>query len=306
MRVLAIESSCDESAAAVLDAARGLLAHELYSQVRAAPRPTAAWCRSWPRAITCAGCCRWCAGARSGPPRHRTARRRRLHRRPGADRRAADGRGARAQPRLRLGRAGDRRTSPGRAPAGAAPRAGAAAFPARRAAGLRGTHPADRGRARSARTACSATTRDDAAGEAFDKTAKLLGLPYPGGPQLARSPQQRPPRAPSAFRGPMLDRPGLEFSFSGLKTAVLHAVRGRELTDAAARGRRARGAGGDRRDAHRQGAAGARGHRPRRAGGLGRRRRQPRAACAPHRGRRQRAARACTIRASSSAPTTRR
>src|SRR6201991_583014 len=67
-------------------------------------------------------------------------------------------------------------------------------------------------------------TRDDAAGEAFDKAAKLLGLPYPGGPELAalagngHASDLRLPR-------PMLDRPGLEFSFSGLKTAVLHAVR---------------------------------------------------------------------------------
>jgi N6-L-threonylcarbamoyladenine synthase len=67
-------------------------------------------------------------------------------------------------------------------------------------------------------------TRDDAAGEAFDKSAKLLGLPYPGGPHLARlAGQGRPGRY--QFPRPMLDRPGLEFSFSGLKTAVLHAVR---------------------------------------------------------------------------------
>jgi N6-L-threonylcarbamoyladenine synthase len=72
-------------------------------------------------------------------------------------------------------------------------------------------------------------SRDDAAGEAFDKTAKLLGLPYPGGPQLAQLAEQGTPGAFS-FPRPMLDRPGLEFSFSGLKTAVLHAIRGRELT----------------------------------------------------------------------------
>jgi N6-L-threonylcarbamoyladenine synthase len=67
-------------------------------------------------------------------------------------------------------------------------------------------------------------TRDDAAGEAFDKSAKLLGLPYPGGPHLARLAEAgRPSR--HVFPRPMLDRPGLEFSFSGLKTAVLHAVR---------------------------------------------------------------------------------
>ena len=73
-------------------------------------------------------------------------------------------------------------------------------------------------------------TRDDAAGEAFDKTAKLLGLPYPGGPELARLADQGTPGVFS-FPRPMLDRPGLEFSFSGLKTAVLHALRGREVTD---------------------------------------------------------------------------
>lgn len=73
-------------------------------------------------------------------------------------------------------------------------------------------------------------TRDDAAGEAFDKTAKLLGLPYPGGPELARLAERGRPGA-FDFPRPMLDRPGLEFSFSGLKTAVVHAVRGREMTD---------------------------------------------------------------------------
>ncbi len=67
-------------------------------------------------------------------------------------------------------------------------------------------------------------TRDDAAGEAFDKSAKLLGLPYPGGPELARLAEAgRAGRF--EFPRPMLDRPGLEFSFSGLKTAVLNAVR---------------------------------------------------------------------------------
>src|SRR3954469_15522493 len=73
--------------------------------------------------------------------------------------------------------------------------------------------------------------RDDAAGEAFDKTAKLLGLPYPGGPELARMADAGKGGAFN-FPRPMLDRPGLEFSFSGLKTAVLHAVRGQPaMTD---------------------------------------------------------------------------
>ena len=67
-------------------------------------------------------------------------------------------------------------------------------------------------------------SRDDAAGEAFDKTAKLLGLPYPGGPELARLAQDGRAGAYD-FPRPMLDRPGLEFSFSGLKTAVSLAVK---------------------------------------------------------------------------------
>jgi N6-L-threonylcarbamoyladenine synthase len=74
-------------------------------------------------------------------------------------------------------------------------------------------------------------TRDDAAGEAFDKSAKLLGLDYPGGPELARLAAQGR-SGQFRFPRPMLDRPGLEFSFSGLKTAVMLAVRGRELTPA--------------------------------------------------------------------------
>ncbi|MFI4866665.1 MAG: tRNA (adenosine(37)-N6)-threonylcarbamoyltransferase complex transferase subunit TsaD [Steroidobacterales bacterium] len=73
-------------------------------------------------------------------------------------------------------------------------------------------------------------TRDDAAGEAFDKSAKLLGLPYPGGPELAQlAASGRPGRY--SFPRPMLERPGFEFSFSGLKTAVMQAVRGAALSD---------------------------------------------------------------------------
>jgi len=66
-------------------------------------------------------------------------------------------------------------------------------------------------------------TLDDAAGEAFDKTAKALGLPYPGGPQLAKLAESGKPGR-FRFSRPMTDRPGLEFSFSGLKTAVLTAL----------------------------------------------------------------------------------
>jgi len=64
---------------------------------------------------------------------------------------------------------------------------------------------------------------DDAAGEAFDKTAKLLELPYPGGPALEALAKQGDP-ARFRFPRPMTDRPGLDFSFSGLKTFALNTV----------------------------------------------------------------------------------
>ena len=66
------------------------------------------------------------------------------------------------------------------------------------------------------------TTLDDAAGEAFDKGARLLGLGYPGGPALDRLAGAGDP---GAFRFPVASVPGLNFSFSGLKTALLYAVR---------------------------------------------------------------------------------
>ncbi|MDY6323266.1 MAG: tRNA (adenosine(37)-N6)-threonylcarbamoyltransferase complex transferase subunit TsaD [Succinivibrio sp.] len=64
---------------------------------------------------------------------------------------------------------------------------------------------------------------DDAAGEAFDKTAKLLGLPYPGGPQLEELSKGGDPKA-FDFPRPMIKNPGCDFSFAGLKTAVLNAT----------------------------------------------------------------------------------
>ena len=73
-------------------------------------------------------------------------------------------------------------------------------------------------------------TLDDAAGEAFDKTAKMMGLPYPGGPQLAKLAEEGVPGR-FRFSRPMTDRPGLDFSFSGLKTQVLLAWRNSDQTD---------------------------------------------------------------------------
>jgi N6-L-threonylcarbamoyladenine synthase len=64
---------------------------------------------------------------------------------------------------------------------------------------------------------------DDAAGEAFDKVAKMLGLPYPGGPHIARLAEGGKPRD-FDFPRPMVRRPGLDFSFSGLKTFTLNTI----------------------------------------------------------------------------------
>ncbi|MGV3739991.1 MAG: tRNA (adenosine(37)-N6)-threonylcarbamoyltransferase complex transferase subunit TsaD [Gammaproteobacteria bacterium] len=66
-------------------------------------------------------------------------------------------------------------------------------------------------------------TLDDAVGEAFDKTAKTLGLPYPGGAHLAKLASESTETIFPPFPRPMLDRPGLDFSFSGLKTHALQA-----------------------------------------------------------------------------------
>lgn len=67
-------------------------------------------------------------------------------------------------------------------------------------------------------------TQDDAVGEAFDKTAKLLSLPYPGGPLVDKYAQQG---NPLAFPFPLSDMPGLNFSFSGIKTAILYFLQDR-------------------------------------------------------------------------------
>lgn len=73
-------------------------------------------------------------------------------------------------------------------------------------------------------------TLDDAAGEAFDKTAKLLGLPYPGGPLLSKLAEDGDPSRFQLPR-PMLNSADLDFSFSGLKTAVLTLVREQQAID---------------------------------------------------------------------------
>ncbi|MYM63307.1 tRNA (adenosine(37)-N6)-threonylcarbamoyltransferase complex transferase subunit TsaD [Pseudomaricurvus sp. HS19] len=71
---------------------------------------------------------------------------------------------------------------------------------------------------------------DDAAGEAFDKAAKMLDLDYPGGPQVAKLAEKGDPSR-FTFPRPMVDRPGLDFSFSGLKTYTLNTVAEHALED---------------------------------------------------------------------------
>ena len=117
---------------------------------------------------------------------------------------------------------------------------------------------------RGAATACSARTRDDAAGEAFDKVAKLLGLPYPGGPHIERAAADRRPERASASRGRWCarnQRPGdadyYDVSFSGLKTAVRLATQKVDV-ERRARESRARISGCAHRHARREDARAAR------------------------------------------------
>jgi N6-L-threonylcarbamoyladenine synthase len=78
-------------------------------------------------------------------------------------------------------------------------------------------------------------TRDDAVGEAFDKVARLMGLPYPGGPQISKLAQKARvknlPPYKSDLPRPMLNSGDLDFSFSGLKTAVRYAIQDKELAE---------------------------------------------------------------------------
>ncbi len=73
-------------------------------------------------------------------------------------------------------------------------------------------------------------TRDDAVGEAFDKVARLLGLPYPGGPQISLWAEKETDPFVDLPR-PMINTPDYDFSFSGLKTAVFYAVKDKKLSD---------------------------------------------------------------------------
>lgn len=72
-------------------------------------------------------------------------------------------------------------------------------------------------------------TRDDAVGEAFDKVARLIGLPYPGGPEIQKIAEKGNAESID-FPKPMLNQKNFDFSFSGLKTSVLYYIKGKKLT----------------------------------------------------------------------------
>jgi N6-L-threonylcarbamoyladenine synthase len=229
MRVLAIESSCDESAAAVLDAREGLLAHELYSQVelhrtyggvvpelasrdhvrRLLPLVKAALSRAATQPRELAGVAYTAGPGLIGALLTGAALARSLAY-------------AWQIPSIGVHHLEGHLLAP-------LLEADPPPFP-HVALLVSGGHTQLIEVAALGSYRVLGETRDDAAGEAFDKTAKLLGLPYPGGPQLAELARRGTPGAYS-FPRPMLDRPGLEFSFSGLKTAVLHAVRAAPLTE---------------------------------------------------------------------------
>jgi len=229
MRVLAIESSCDESAVAVLDGERGLLSHELYSQVelhrayggvvpelasrdhvrRLLPLVRLALERSGCRALDIDGVAYTAGPGLIGALLTGAAL--------GASLAYAWG-----VPAIGVHHLEGHLLAP-------LLEDDPPPFP-HLALLVSGGHTLLIEVAGVGRYRVLGASRDDAAGEAFDKSAKLLGLPYPGGPQLAQLAQAGTAGAVTLPR-PMLDRAGLEFSFSGLKTAVLHAVRARTLSE---------------------------------------------------------------------------
>jgi len=228
MRVLAIESSCDESAAAVLDSRAGLLAHELFSQIELQ--------RSYGGVVP--------ELASRDHVRRLLPLVERALQRAGTERGELHGVAYTAGPGLIGALLTGAALARSLAYAWALPAIGVHHLEGHLLAPLLEPEPppfphlallvsgghtllievAGIGRYR-----VLGASRDDAAGEAFDKSAKLLGLPYPGGPELAQIAAEGRPGA-FTFPRPMLDRAGLEFSFSGLKTAVRHALQGRELT----------------------------------------------------------------------------
>jgi N6-L-threonylcarbamoyladenine synthase len=229
MRILAIESSCDESAAAVLDSGAGLLAHELYSQVELH--------RAYGGVVP--------ELASRDHVRRLLPLVRRALESSGSRARDIDGLAYTAGPGLIGALLTGAALARSLAYAWGVPALGVHHLEGHLLAPLlepdpppfphvallvSGAHTLLIEVSAIGEYRVLGTSRDDAAGEAFDKTAKLLGLPYPGGPQLAELAAHGTAGACS-FPRPMLDRAGFEFSFSGLKTAVLHALRDRPLTE---------------------------------------------------------------------------
>ena len=229
MRILAIESSCDESAAAVLDARAGLLAHELFSQVELH--------RAYGGVVP--------ELASRDHVRRLLPLVRRALESSGSSVRDIDGLAYTAGPGLIGALLTGAALARSLAYAWGVPAVGVHHLEGHLLAPLLEPDPPPFPHVAllvsGAHTLLVEVTavgeyrvlgasRDDAAGEAFDKTAKLLGLPYPGGPQLAELAGHGTDGALS-FPRPMLDRAGLEFSFSGLKTAVRQALRDRPLTE---------------------------------------------------------------------------
>ena len=228
-------------------------------------RPTAAWCRSWPRATTSRQVSQVvrAALAEAGVARAGARRRRRDDGpRPAglAPGRALVREGARVSAR----RAGGRRAPPGRPPrrgrAGGARRSRAPYLGLVVSGGHTALYRVEEG----APPKLLGETRDDAVGEAFDKVAKLLGLPFPGGPALARLAEGGREDA-FALPRPRLGEPGYDFSYSGLKTAVApHRARRASARRGHARGPRGVVPGGrDRRARARRRAARSRARRSR-------------------------------------------
>ena len=222
MRVLGIETSCDETAAAVYDSDRGLLAHELYSQVDLHARyggvvPELA-SRDHLRKLL--PLIEKTVAASGGPG-------------------ALDGIAYTSGPGLVGALLVGASVAQGLAYAWGLPSVGVHHMEGHLLAPLLEPEPplfpfvallVSGGHTLLARVegigeyALLGSSLDDAAGEAFDKTAKLLGLGYPGGPQLAALAEHgRPDRF--RFPRPLTERPGVDFSFSGLKTAVVVALR---------------------------------------------------------------------------------
>ena len=227
MPLLAIETTCDETAAAVITPQpRGAL--ERGRQPGAAPRAVAG---------------RRARGGVAGPRRADHSRDRRgggagRHRaaRPRGRGRGREARARRLAARRPLGRQGDRRgarhsrswattTSLAHLYACRLAHPEPWSRSLRRARGQRRPHVAVPRRGRRSTLERLGGTIDDAAGEAFDKAASLLGLGYPGGPQIERAAVGGNPRAHRLPRPLATDRDRLDLSFSGLKTALRYLVR---------------------------------------------------------------------------------